>query len=224
MSENEPVANPSPTDAPSTDAPASDASPAAPVKPAFTQPIVAKPDRKFFIKRMVIALAVLLGGCYFLYDGFVGYPKHNAKRAALVSEVDAATKEGNDAKRAEKEKAVRDLGNIKSDMDILLQKIIGFLMLPPAFYMLTRFLKEARGELRLDGDVLYSPGHPPVPIPSITGVENAKWDKKGIALFDYRLADGTDGTVKLDDFVFERPPTDAIHDELIAKMPKSEEV
>lgn len=201
--------------------PAADAKPPA---PKFTQPIVAKPDRKFFIKRMVIALAVLAGGCYFLYDGFKGYPTHNAKRAALVAQRDAAEAAKDDATRVAKEKEIRDFGNAKTDFDILLQKLIGFLMLPPAFYMLWKFLSESKGELRLENDTLFAPGHPPIPIPSLTGVANARWEKKGIAFFDYRLADGTDGRVRVDDFIFERPPTDAIHDELLAKMPKTEEV
>lgn len=193
-------------------------------KPTFVQPIVAKPDRKFFIKRMVIAGAVLFFAAFLFYDGFVRYPQHNRDRAALVAEKEAADKAGDATVSAEKGKAIRDWGNEHSPTDILLQKILGFVLAPIGLYLLVKFLKESRGTLRLEGDVLYTPGHPPVPIPSITGLENAKWEKKGIAFFDYRLADGTSGRIRVDDFIFERPPTDAIHDELIAKMPKAEEV
>ena len=204
--------------------PTPSAPPSASPKPTFVQPIEALPDRKFFIKRMVIAGAVLAFAAFFVYDGFVRYPRHNVERAALVAEREAAIADKNDVKRAEKDKAIRDWGSEHSETDSLLQKILGFLLAPVGLYLLTKFLKESRGSLRLDGDILYAPGHPPVPIKSITGVDNVKWDKKGIALFDYRLADGTDGTIRVDDFVFNRPPTDAIHDELIAKMPKAEEV
>ena len=190
----------------------------------FVQPIVATPSRKFFIKRMVIALAVIAGGSYFLYDGYKGYPQHNAKRAALVAERDAAEAAKDDTMLAVKVKEIRDFGNAKSEFDIRLQKIIGFIMLPIGLYLLGKFLRESRGELRLENDMLHAPRHPPVPIKSFTGVDNVRWDKKGIALFDYRLADGTSGRIRVDDFIFDRPPTDAIHDELLAKMPKAEEV
>lgn len=192
---------------------------------AFVQPIVATPNRGgYYIKRLVIAGAVIAFAVFFLYDGFKRYPEHNVKRAQMVAERDAAEAAHDDTTLVRKEKEIRDFGNAKSDFDILLQKIIGFAMLPLGFYLLIAFLRESRGELRLETDTLYAPNHPPVPITSITGVENARWDKKGIAYFDYRLADGTTGRIKIDDFVFDRPPTDAIHDELIAKMPKTEEV
>lgn len=208
--------------APATESSSTEA--AAPAKPTFAQPIVATPDKKFFIKRMVIAGAVLFFAAFLFYDGFVRYPHHNVQRKELVAEHDAAIAAKDDAKSAEKEKAIRDWGNEHSPTDILLQKVLGFVLAPVGLWLLVKFVKEGRGELKLDNDILCAPGHPPVPIASITGVENAKWDKKGIAVFDYKLADGTEGSVRIDDFVFIRPPTDAIHDELIAKMPKSEEV
>jgi hypothetical protein len=206
--------------APTTETPAE----TAPPKPTFTQPIEAIPDRKFFIKRMVIAGAVLFFAAFLFYDGFVRYPHHNEERKVLVAERDAAIAAKDDVKSSLKEKAIRDWGNEHTDTDILLQKVLGGLLTPVGLWLLIKFLKESKGTLRLEGDILYAPGHPPVPIASITGVENAKWEKKGIAFFDYKLADGEEGTIRVDDFIFVRPPTDAIHDELIAKMPKSEEV
>lgn len=197
---------------------------AEPTKPTFTQPIVAIPDRKFFIKRMVIATVVAGFAAFFLYDGFVRYPNHNRK----VGDVEAQRKAlGTDApveQTAPLDKELRDLGNKKSDFDILLQKLIGFALTPVGLFLLFKFLKESRGELKLENDVIHVPGHPPVPIGSITAVNNVRWEKKGIALFEYRLADGTSGRFKIDDFVFVRPPTDAIHDEILAKMPKAQEL
>jgi hypothetical protein len=115
----------------------------------------------------------------------------------------------------------KELGDKKSDLSILCQKILGYPATLLGLYLVFRFLREGKGELRLADDTLHAPGHPPVPIAAITGVNNQKWDHKGVALFDYRLADGKTGRVRLDDFVFDRPPTDAIHDELLAKMPKA---
>lgn len=193
--------------------------------PAFVQPIVAEPDKKFFVKRMVIAAVVLGFGAFFLYDGFVRYPAHNARVNALDARIaEAERKRLPEVEMSKARAEKKELGGVHSDWDMTLQKIIGFALLPLGLYLLTRFLRESRGQLRLDHDIVHVPGHPPVPIRSITNVHNAKWDKKGIAKFDYKLADGTTGQFKIDDFVFFRPPTDAIHDEIIAKMPRAAEV
>jgi hypothetical protein len=206
----------------SSESPTASTPPAA--KPTFTQPIVALPDRKFFIKRMVIAAVVVGFAAFFLYDGFVRYPNHNRKVEAVEAKRKALDASASVDQTAPIDKELRDLGNKKSDFDILLQRLIGFALTPVGLFLLFKFLRESRGELKLDGDVIYVPGHPPVPIPSITAVNNVRWEKKGIAIFDYRLADGTSGRFKIDDFVFVRPPTDAIHDEILEKMPKAKEL
>src|SRR5690349_7056243 len=48
--------------------PADPVVPAEPSTPAFAQPIVARPNRAFFIRRMVVAAVVIFGGLYLLYD------------------------------------------------------------------------------------------------------------------------------------------------------------
>lgn len=68
---------------------------------------------------------------------------------------------------------------------------------------------------RLKDDVLYVPGHPPVPLDAIRQIDKSKWDKKGIAYLDYELdsqpnAPAVKGSIKLDDFVYDQNPTDAI--------------
>jgi hypothetical protein len=73
------------------------------------------------------------------------------------------------------------------------------------------FLYTSRGEYRLSGDTLTVPGHPPVPLQFIRSLDKSFWDRKGIAYIDYELpAPSVSGRIKLDDFVYERPPTDAI--------------
>ena len=206
-----------PADAPPPESPADAVDPSLST-PAFVQPIVARPNRGFFIKRMAIALVVLALSGWLLYDGFVKYPRLNAEIDAIVAQVQAAPTEDEKAALRKRE---RDLGVRKADFDIFLQKVLGFALIPVGLYLLYKFARESRGELRLEGDVLHAPGHPPVPIDAITSVADARWDRKGIALFDYTLPDATSGRIRIDDFLFDRPPTDAIHDELIAKMPRT---
>ena len=195
----------------------------APSKPTFAQPIVATPSRAFFIRRMVVAAVVIFGGLYLLYDGYKGWPDRNRRIADLRAEIAAA-----EAHRPADDDAIgklrgreKNLGDEKQPRDILLQKVLGYPVALLGLYLAVRFFREGKGELRLADDTLHAPGHPPVPIAAIGRVNDQKWDRKGVAVFDYRLADGTAGRVKIDDFVFDRPPTDAIHDELIAKMPKA---
>ena len=216
---SDPIDNPPSDSEPSADALAETSD--LPSAPAFVQPIVALPNRGFFIKRMIIAAVVIGFAGFFLYDGFVRYPDHNAQVHSTAAAIaDAESKHQIDL--ADKlNRDLKELGVVHQDRDIFLQKVIGFLLIPLGLYLFAKFLREGRGELKLADDTIHVPGHPPVPIAAITGLHNARWDKKGVALFDYKLADGTTGQFKLDDFVFNRPPTDAIHDELIEKMPKA---
>ena len=61
------------------------------------------------------------------------------------------------------------------------------------------------------GDTLEVPGHPPVTLENIRKIDKRKWDRKGIAYLHYEI--GTPphpGVLKLDDFAYERGPTDDI--------------
>jgi hypothetical protein len=88
----------------------------------------------------------------------------------------------------------------------------------------------SRGEYRMENGVVRVPGHPPVPLDKINSVNREMWDRKGIAYVDYDLSSapvkakagagapvayqgvtkGARGTFKLDDFVYDREPTDRI--------------
>ena len=48
----------------------------------------------------------------------------------------------------------------------------------------------------------------------ITAIDKRQWDRKGIAYVDYEV-NGTHGRLKLDDFVYEREPTDRIYDAIV---------
>ncbi len=96
------------------------------------------------------------------------------------------------------------------DRDIQIQKYLGFSLLPLGIVLGFWFFYSSRGAYRLTGDVLSIPGHPPVPLQAVRDIDKTKWDRKGIAYVDYELPDGTQGSFRLDDFVYERKPTDEI--------------
>ncbi len=157
--------------------------------PPVDLPIVAKVSNEFFVRRMLLVALILGMGLYFLRDGYIGWPRENAA-----------------AKAKGIEKPPR------SDLDILLQKVLGYTMVPLSLAGLVYYLKIAKQTYHFDGQTLLVTDCPPVPMSSIRTIDRTKWDRKGIAYLGYELADGTTGRVKLDDFIFQRPPTDRIFD------------
>lgn len=146
--------------------------------------------------RYIMAAIVFACAAWFAYDGWVGYPKANAAHDAAVQ-------------RGEKPEKARI-----PDLDILLQKVLA-VSLPVVGVAIIVWLRyNSRGCYRLKDDVLYVPGHPPIPLDAIREIDKSKWDKKGIAYLSYELeATGTSpqtGTATLDDFVYDQDPTDAI--------------
>jgi hypothetical protein len=159
--------------------------------------IVAKHSRSYRVKWLVMGFVLLFGAAWFMYDGFVGYEKENEK----------ARQEAVAQGKPPPEK-------LHSSTDIALQKIIAFALVPLALYVLFWAMYSSRGEYRLAGGVLHVPGHPPVPIDAIRAIDQTQWDRKGIARIDYEV-NGKAGRLKLDDYIYEREPTDQIHERIL---------
>jgi hypothetical protein len=61
----------------------------------------------------------------------------------------------------------------------------------------------------MSNNTIQVPGHPPVTVDDIRRIDKRKWDKKGIAYLHYEVGQPpTVGVMKLDDFAYERKPTD----------------
>lgn len=163
--------------------------------------IVARGDSWFRMKWVGMGLLFLAGAGWFLYDGFVGWPKENE---AIIAKAKAE-----DRPIPEK--------SLHSDTDVALQKVIGFCIVPLSLLIVLRGFRGTRGEYRLSGDTLHVPGHPPVPLDAIRAIDQSKWDRKGIAFIDYEL-NGKAGRLKLDDYMYQREPTDQIHDRIVAAV------
>ena len=157
--------------------------------------IVARAGSYYRNTRFILAAALVAMGLWFGYDGFIGWPRENE----LYKQDPTRHKQ-------------------HSETDIRLQKILAFTLPPLGLLMLVWTLYNSRGAYRLSGDTLSVPGHPPVPLDSIRQIDKRLWDRKGIAYLDYELAEGRKGRIKLDDFVYDRPPTDAIVDRIEATL------
>ena len=164
---------------------------------APTGDIVAKHSRSYRIKWLVMGFVLAFGAAYFLYDGYVGYPKGNEK----------ARQEAIDQGKPPPER-------VHSDTDIALQKVIGYGLIPVSVLVIFWAMYSSRGEYRLSGDVLHVPGHPPVPLDAVRAIDQSQWDRKGIAKIDYEV-NGVAGRLKLDDYIYEREPTDRIHERIL---------
>jgi hypothetical protein len=150
--------------------------------------IVARAGRYYRNARYLMTVLFVGAGLWFAYDGWVGYPKHNAR-------VDAGE--------------IRETKH--TDTDIRLQRILGVALPVAGVLFLCWALYNSRGAYRLSGDTLHVPGHPPIPLDQIEELDKAKWDKKGIAYVNYRPSDAPNmSSARLDDFVYQQAPTDRI--------------
>jgi len=161
-------------------------------------PIVARASGEYRFKRFALVVLLFGYGLWSGYDGFVKMPADNAKAA---HDHPGTTKLPHPA------------------YDIPFNRAFGIALPPLSLLLLGWSMYHCRGEYRLDADdTLRLPGHPPVPLSSVTAIDRGKWDRKGIAYLDYQLPDGTAGRATLDDFIYQREPTDRIFDRVMAAV------
>lgn len=177
--------------------------------------IVARAGSYYRRTRYIMALLLIAGGAWFGYDGFVGYPRENQQLREINSQLAEAQRSQDNQRIRElsdqQKKFKRHSGELAhSDMDILIQKVLCFALPPIGLLLLFWTFYNSRGAYRLADQTLHAPGHPPVPVDAIRKIDKRKWDRKGIAYLAYELSGGKSGTIKLDDFVYDRGPTDAI--------------
>lgn len=166
-------------------------------------PIVARAGRYYRIARYIM-VAILFGyGLYSILDGFYRYPKANTE--ALEKQRQEAIARGANPDTAIDPEKVPHPG-----LDIPFNQVIGCVLPPLSILYLFYMLHKSRGEYRLEGTTLHVPGHPAVPFENITEIDKRLWDRKGIVFISYDMGNGEQGTLKLDDFIYERDPTDEI--------------
>ncbi|HEX8912067.1 MAG TPA: hypothetical protein VF796_06880, partial [Humisphaera sp.] len=163
--------------------------------------IVARAGTYYRNARYLMALICFGLAGWFGYDGWVRYPAQNDAYDAAV----AAGRKPEASKH--------------TDLDITTQQLLALSLPFVGVGIIAWLLYNSRGEVRLAGDVLHVPGHPPVPLDDIREIDRAKWEKKGIAFLDYETTDPATsrpakGTLVLDAFVYQQDPVDAIFAEI----------
>jgi hypothetical protein len=172
--------------------------------------IVAQPEVGYRWKHLIMSILMIAGGMWFAYDGWINWPKMNVDAARVEKQLERAQHDKDDKKAAELSAELRKYEK-HNDASILLQKILAFVLPGFGLFWGTWTIKDTRGQYRLAGDTLHVPGHPPVPFDHIRRIDKRKWDRKGIAYLHYEHgAPPTQRVLKLDDYAYERKPTDDI--------------
>jgi hypothetical protein len=166
-------------------------------------PVVAKAGRYYRVARYMMTLLLMGYGAWSIYDGFYSWPNWPITHP--------------------EEKP-------KTHTDIVLNQVLGMALPPLGLAILVWAVYNSRGEYRMENGVITVPGHPPILLEKIQSINREAWDRKGIAQVEYDLSDspqpaqknsggvvayrgvakGARGTFRLDDFVYDREPTDKI--------------
>lgn len=178
-------------------------------QPTPTGDIIARPASYYRNTRYLMTVMFVAMGVWFCYDGFVRYPAENARIREIETKIDTLDKKSDEYDRLTTE---RQKLKQHSDTDLMIQRALAFLLPPAGLAILFWAHYNSRGVLRLSGQTLHVPGHPPVPFSAIRAVDKGLWERKGIAYIEYLLPNSVEkNTIKLDDFIYDRSPTDAIY-------------
>lgn len=175
--------------------------------------IVARPGQYYRNTRYLMCALLVGAGLWFGYDGWKGWPEHNREVAEVKRRISDAESAGDQNAAAAARTELGKMDEEKSSSDILLQKVLAVSLPPVGIGLLAWALYNSRGRYRLAGRTLHVPGHPPVSFDQITRLDKRLWDRKGIAFVDYEAGQAK-GTIKLDDFVYDRVPTDQIYERI----------
>ena len=173
--------------------------------------IVARAGQYYRNTRYIMCALLVGAGLWFAYDGWVGWPEHNRKVGEVKRRIDQADNAGDTNGAAAARAELGKLSKEKSSSDILLQKVLALSLPPIGIGLLAWALYNSRGAYRLSGRTLHVPGHPAVSFEQITRIDKQLWDRKGIAFLHY---EGSTKSIKLDDFVYDRAPTDKIFERI----------
>src|SRR5439155_22835844 len=138
-----------------------------------TGDVVAVADNLYRGKMLVLSLVLIIYcGGFFLYDGFIGWPNRNRTLDKLDKQRDAVI---DPAEKSRLTKEMEKLGSRKTDLDIVLQKVIGFASVPLGAWVLFNSLRKSRGEIRMSGQTIFLPGRSPIRFDAITTVDQRRW-------------------------------------------------
>lgn len=174
----------------------------------MNSPVIAVISKEWKQRMKILSLALVAMGGWFLFDGAVGYPKHNVK-AGVYEELVA--KYGKDtpevakawAAAAAERKWAPDKPKASYNADqIRTQFILGFVVWLGAAACLFHYFKSLPLTTRLDGDVITLPDGRKIALDKIRALSKKRWENKGIADLAYEAAQGKITKFILDDYKY----------------------
>src|SRR5438034_9498870 len=128
-----------------------------PSAPAVDE-IVARADKRYRGKHFFFALVIFVVGFWFVYDGFVGWPKHNDEVKAVEDGIERAESVRDLRKTDELKGKLASMHKAYTPMDLLIQRLLGC-GLPFVGVLYGVWTAYAtRGQYRLSGHTLEMPG------------------------------------------------------------------
>jgi hypothetical protein len=187
-----------------------------------------------------VRMAIMAAGCavaalWFLYDGFVAWPKEQELYNELAAfrlahektvpdwrekwNTEVAEKRG--LPKAEGEDPYHAMNRAgKTTLmipDLLFQKILGVLLVPAAIMVIRAFLATGRRWVACDDRGVTTSDGDAAGWQAMTKLDKRRWPRKGIAYLHYRPAGSPDSSaaaaekrILLDDFKFDRGETEKI--------------
>lgn len=163
--------------------------------------VVARVEFQYRWRSWAFAIFLLGIGIYSLHDGFVVYPRENAAWREMGNRVDRPPKQPHDTP------------------GVLFNQLVGVVCTAVSVPFLIWREYRSRGEYRLSGDKLQVPGHGPISLTQVRGLDLVRWDKKGIAIVEYESPAAAGAyTLTLNDMIYQREPTDKIVERIEAHL------
>jgi len=182
----------------------------------------------YMVRLVVLTAAVLLyGGAYFLYDGFVRYPRQNEIFGAY-DEI-KRTYTSPEMRETQWEQVARQRGwpvefsgeypgTQHSNTDIWTQRVIGLICAPLGLLMLVNMIRHIGRWIELDDATLRASWGQETAVDQIRRLNKARWKTKGIAVAEYVEAGGQERRLVLDDWKYDRQAPAGIVKELEARL------
>jgi hypothetical protein len=162
----------------------------------------------YMARLVVVAIITLIGGLWFSYDGFIGYP-HQQKVSLAYMQFQEEGRVDQWSEYAKSKGWAVTPESPKSNSDIWLQRILGMVALPIGMVFGLASLRSLGRYVCCDDAGLSSSTYHQIPFESITKLDKSRWQKKGIVVVHFTL-DGKPGRIVLDDWKMNTDNTEQI--------------
>ncbi len=157
----------------------------------------------------LIGMVCTAFGLWALYDGAVAYPHQQRVATEFLEYKDTGRRDEWPDYARSQGWSIKDPGKPKKDGEIYLQYGMAAAVGPIGLLYLFGFFRSMNRWVDADENGLITSWGQQVPFEGIKSLDKNRWRSKGIAVVNYE-DHGTGRRLMLDDWKFERPPTEAL--------------